>query len=61
MNKFDKNYYVTTARFDGHGRGYVFGFNSPSAAYFFARVFLFGFAVVLSWGAFFEKYPQYFE
>lgn len=61
MTKFDKNNYVTTARFDGQGRGHVFGFNSLKAAHLFAHYVLFGFAEVYTWDAFFRKYPNYFD
>lgn len=61
MTKFDKNYFVTSAHFDGQGRGFAVGFSSRRAAYYFASFILFGFAEVLSWDAFFEKYPHYFN
>lgn len=53
------NYYVTSFRFDGMGRGFVVGFDSRRAAYYFATFCLFGFAEVLSWWEFTNKYTDY--
>lgn len=57
MNKRDYNFYVCSARYNGRGRGFVVGFNSRKAAYTFASFVLFGFAEVLPWWEFENKYP----
>lgn len=50
------NYYVTSANYNGRGRGFAVGFNSRRAAYYFATFVLFGFAEVLHWWEFENKY-----
>lgn len=54
------NYYVTSANFNGRGRGFAVGFDSRRAAYAFATYVLFGFADVLPWWEFENRYgpPQ---
>lgn len=54
------NYYVTSYRYNGRGRGFVVGFVSRTAAYAFATWILFGFAEVLTWNEFENRYktPQ---
>ena len=52
------NYYVTSANFNGRGRGFAIGFNSRRAAYYFASFVLFGFAEVLPWWEFENRYPS---
>ena len=54
------NYYVTSFRYNGRGRGFVVGFDSRTAAYAFATWVLFGFADVLTWAEFENRYktPQ---
>lgn len=59
MIRSPKNYYVTSARFNGRGRGFVVGFDSRRAAYAFAAYCLFGFADVLEWWEFQNRYPNY--
>lgn len=53
------NYYVTSYRFNGRGRGFVVGFDSRVAAYAFATWVLFGFAEVLPWYEFENRYPHH--
>lgn len=50
------NYYVTSYRYNGRGRGFVVGFDSRPAAYAFATWVLFGFAEVLTWNEFENRY-----
>lgn len=52
------NYFVTSANYNGRGRGFVVGFDSRKAAYTFATFVLFGFAEVLSWSEFENRYPK---
>jgi hypothetical protein len=52
-------YVVTSARFDGHGRGFCVGFDSRKAADYFATFVLFGFAEVLEWWQFENRFPDY--
>lgn len=52
------NYYVTSANFNGRGRGFVVGFDSRRAAYAFATYILFGFAEVLTWWEFENRFPN---
>lgn len=59
MKKKDYNYYVTSANFNGRGRGFVVGFDSRRAAYAFATWVLFGFADVLSWYEFENRFPNF--
>ena len=56
MNEKTRNYYVTSFRYNGRGRGFTVGFNSRRAAYYFATFVLFGFAEVLPWWEFENKY-----
>lgn len=58
MNNRIYNYYVVSYRFNGRGRGFRVGFDSRPAAYAFATWVLFGFAEVLSWSEFENRYPQ---
>lgn len=53
------NYYVCSARFNARGSGFVVGFDSRKAAYTFATLVLFGFADVLEWWQFENRYPNY--
>lgn len=55
-----RSYYVTSAHFDGQGRGFVIGFDSLKAADVFARYFLLGFAEVIPWHVFYHRFPNYF-
>lgn len=52
------NYYVTSYHYNGRGRGFVVGFDSRAAAYAFATWILFGFAEVLPWYEFENRYPS---
>ena len=52
-------YVVTSARFDGHGHGFCVGFDSREAADYFATFVLFGFAEVLEWWQFENRFPDY--
>lgn len=52
------NYYVCSARFNGRGSGFAVGFDSRKAAYVFASIVLFGFAEVLTWDEFENRYPS---
>lgn len=52
-------YFVTSAHFDGHGHGFCVGFDSRKAAEVFAIVCLFGFAEVLEWWQFENRFPNY--
>lgn len=56
MNNRTYNYYVTSYRYNGRGRGFVVGFDSRTAAYAFATWVLFGFAEVLTWNEFENRY-----
>ena len=53
------NYIVVSARFDGRGRGFCVGFDSLRAADYFAAFCLFGFAEVLEWWQFENRFPNY--
>ncbi|MBR5594614.1 MAG: hypothetical protein IKW46_11170 [Bacteroidaceae bacterium] len=53
------NYYVTSANFNGKGRGFAVGFDSRKAAYAFATFVLFGFAEVMPWHEFENHFPNY--
>lgn len=59
MRTTDHPYIVTSARFDGHGHGFCVGFESRYAATMFATFVLFGFADVLEWWQFEDKFPHY--
>ena len=59
MKNKTHNYYVTSYRFNGRGRGFAIGFDSERAAWIFAMWFLFGFAEVLPWWEFENRYPNY--
>lgn len=59
MKKRTFNYYVTSANFNGRGRGFAVGFDSEKAAYIFATFFLFGFAEVMYWNEFENRYPNF--
>lgn len=61
MNNRAYNYYVTSANFNGRGRGFAVGFDSRKAAYVFASFFLLGFAEVISWYEFEQRFPDYFK
>lgn len=52
------NYYVTSYRYNGRGRGFAVGFDSEKAAYVFATFVLFGFAEVMTWNDFENRYPD---
>lgn len=56
--KHPHNYYVTSYHYNGRGRGFAVGFDSRRAAYYFATFCLFGFAEVLPWWDFENKYGQ---
>ena len=58
MKKRTYNYYVCSARFNGRGSGFAVGFDSRRAAYAFASYCLFGFAEVLPWWEFENRYPN---
>lgn len=58
MKTKDYNYYVTSYRYNGRGRGFAVGFDSERAAYTFATFVLFGFAEVLPWWEFENRYPH---
>lgn len=57
MKKKIFNYYVTSANFNGRGRGFYIGFDDRKAAYVFATFCLFGFADVLPWELFHNRFP----
>ena len=59
MKKSVYNYYVTSANFNGRGRGFAVGFDSRKAAYVFASIILFGFAEVMPWYEFENRFPNY--
>ena len=61
MKKQLHNFYVTSANFNGRGRGFVVGFVSERAAYAFATWMLFGFAEVLPWWEFENRYPNFLK
>jgi hypothetical protein len=52
------NYFVTSAHYNGRGRGFAVGFVSERAAFAFATWVLFGFAEVLPWWEFENRYPN---
>lgn len=52
-------YIVTSGRFDGHGHGFCVGFSTRKAADVFATVCLLGFAEVLEWWQFENRFPDY--
>lgn len=56
MKTNPRNYYVTSYRYNGRGRGFAVGFDSRRAAYYFATFCLFGFAEVLPWWEFINRY-----
>lgn len=56
MKKSVYNYYVTSANFNGRGRGFAVGFDSSKAAYTFATFILFGFAEVMPWHEFENRF-----
>lgn len=51
-------YYVTSANFNGRGRGFAVGFDSRRAAYAFATFILFGFAEVMPWYEFENRFGR---
>lgn len=53
------NYYVTSANFNGRGRGFAVGFDDYKAAQIFAGIFLFGFAEVIPWHEFEKRFPSF--
>lgn len=57
MKSKTHNYYVTSANFNGRGRGFAVGFDSRRAAYAFATFILFGFAEVMPWYVFDKRFP----
>lgn len=59
MKKRTYNYYVCSARFNARGSGFVVGFDSERSALIFATWFLFGFAEVLPWWEFENRFPDY--
>lgn len=61
MQKKLKNYYVCSARFNGLGSGFAVGFDSEFAAYLFATYVCFGFAEIVPWWLFENKYPNYLK
>lgn len=58
MKTKTNNYYVTSFCYNGRGRGFAVGFDSLSAANAFATWVLFGFAEVLPWWEFENRYPN---
>ena len=58
MNNRPANYYVCSFRFNGRGTGFALGFDSERAAYVFASFVLFGFAEVLPWYEFENRFPN---
>lgn len=56
--KRNHNYFVTSANYNGRGRGFAIGFQSRKAAYYFATFCLFGFADVLAWWEFENRFPN---
>ena len=59
MSRRTYNYYVTSANFNGRGRGFVVGFDDYKAAQIFAGIILFGFAEVISWIEFEKRFPNF--
>ena len=55
------NYYVTSLRFNGAGRGFAIGFDSRKSAYYFAAFILLGFADILSDYDLEGRFPSYFH
>lgn len=61
MNKRIYNYYVTSHRFNGAGRGFAIGFDSEKAAHIFADIILFGWADVLADWQLEREFPDWFH
>ena len=61
MKRDPKNYIVTSANFNGRGRGFAVGFDDYKAAQVFAGIILFGFAEVLPWYEFENLYPDFYK
>lgn len=59
MKRRDYSYYVVSARFDGQRHGFRVGFDSRRAADYFATFVLLGFADVLEWWQFENRFPNY--
>lgn len=59
MKKSVYNYYVTSANFNGRGRGFAVGFDDYKAAQVFAGIILFGFAEVMPWHEFENRFPNF--
>lgn len=54
----DYNYYVVSPRYNARGSGFAVGFDSRRAAYYFATFCLFGFAEVLPWWEFENRFSN---
>jgi hypothetical protein len=61
MNVPVSTYVVVSARFDGHGHGFCLHFDSMKAAEYFVLFCCFGFAEVLEWWQFENRFPDYKE
>lgn len=61
MKASESPYVVVSARFDGRGHGFAIGFASRKAADYFAVFCLLGFAEVLEYWQFANRYPHYFN
>ena len=61
MKKRIHNFYVISPRFDGHGRGFAWGFDDEFLAYFVATRLLLGFANVLDDYQIERYYPEYYQ
>lgn len=59
MKEKNYNYYVCSYRFNGRGSGFAVGFDDRLAAYLFATWVLFGFAEILEWWQFENRFPNY--
>lgn len=55
------NFYVTSHRFNGAGRGFAIGFDDERAAHIFADYVLFGWASVLADWQVEKKFPTWFH
>ena len=53
------SFYVCSHNFNGKGRGFCVPFNSGFAAFLFATWILFGFAEVVPWWYFWNRFPTY--
>lgn len=55
------NFYVTSHRFNGGGRGFAIGFDSEKAAYVFAEIVLFGWGCVKADWQMEREFPAWYH